>query len=49
MSNLKIEESFDVKAPPDRVWAFLKDPAQVVTCLPGAALDEVLDDRKLRG
>ena len=49
MSNLKIEESFEVQAPPDRVWAFLKDPAQVVTCLPGAALDEVIDDRNYAG
>ena len=49
MSNLKIEESFEVNAPPDRVWAFLKDPAQVVTCLPGAGLDEVIDDRNYAG
>ena len=49
MSNLKIEEQFEVNAPVERVWNFLKDPAQVVTCLPGAALDEVLDDRNYLG
>ena len=49
MSNLKIEESFEVNAPVERVWDFLKDPAQVVTCLPGAALDEVIDDRNYAG
>ncbi len=49
MSHLKIEESFEVQASPDRVWAFLKDPAQVVTCLPGAGLDEVIDDRNYAG
>ncbi len=49
MSNLKIEENFEVQAPIDRVWGFLKDPAQVVTCLPGAALDEVIDDRNYAG
>ncbi|MEO1336200.1 MAG: SRPBCC family protein, partial [Myxococcota bacterium] len=32
-----------------RVWAFLKDPAQVVTCLPGAALDEVIDAQNYLG
>ena len=49
MSNLKIEEEFEVQAPPDRVWAFLKDPSQVVVCLPGAALDEVIDERNFAG
>ncbi|MEM7678749.1 MAG: SRPBCC family protein, partial [Myxococcota bacterium] len=49
MSSLKIEETFEVNAPPDRVWAFLKDPSQVVTCLPGAALDEVVDDQNYLG
>ena len=49
MSNLKIEEDFEVNAPVERVWEFLKDPSQVVTCLPGAGLDEVIDDRNYAG
>ncbi len=33
-----IKETFRVAAPVDRVWAYLVDPRQVVTCLPGAEL-----------
>jgi carbon monoxide dehydrogenase subunit G len=36
--SLKIEETFQLQAPIDRVWAYLSDPHQVVTCLPGAEL-----------
>ena len=35
---LKIDESFEVQAPVQRVWEFLIDPRQVVTCLQGAEL-----------
>jgi carbon monoxide dehydrogenase subunit G len=35
---VRIEESFDVAAAPDRVWGLLVDPARVVQCLPGAEL-----------
>jgi carbon monoxide dehydrogenase subunit G len=34
----RIEETFVVKAPVDRVWQYVIDPHQVVTCLPGAEL-----------
>jgi uncharacterized protein len=33
-----IKETFRVQAPVDRVWNYLIDPQQVVTCLPGAEL-----------
>ena len=33
-----IKETFRVAAPVDRVWRYLVDPHQVVTCLPGAEL-----------
>ena len=33
-----IKETFRVGAPVDRVWRYLVDPKQVVTCLPGAEL-----------
>jgi len=49
MSNLTIEEKLAVSAPVDRVWAFLLAPERVVACLPGAALDEVIDARTFRG
>lgn len=45
----RIEERFTVKATPEAVWAFLIDPAQVVTCLPGAELVEVVDPRTFLG
>lgn len=45
----RIEERFTVKAPPQAVWEFLVDPRRVVTCLPGAALTEVVDERTFRG
>lgn len=46
---LKVRESFRVGAPPARVWEFLIDPTQVVACLPGAELTEMLDARTYRG
>ncbi len=46
---IKIEKTFKVNAPIDRVWEFLTDPEQVVQCMPGAELDEVIDDRNVRG
>ena len=45
----KIEESFHVDAPVDRVWRYLIDPRQVVECLPGAELTEAQDDRTFLG
>lgn len=33
-----IKETFRVQAPVDRVWRYLVDPKQVVSCLPGAEL-----------
>lgn len=38
-----------MRVPPERVWHFLIDPAQVVRCLPGAELTETVDARTYRG
>lgn len=46
---MKIEQKFFLNAPPDRVWAFLTDPHQVASCLPGAAISEQVDDRTYLG
>jgi carbon monoxide dehydrogenase subunit G len=43
------EQSFVIKAPPEKVWAFLTDPYQVAECLPGAAITEKVDDRTYLG
>ncbi|HET9983110.1 MAG TPA: SRPBCC family protein [Longimicrobiales bacterium] len=41
---IRIQERFEVAAPPDRVWSYLVDPTRVVRCLPGAELLEVTAD-----
>ena len=46
---LRIEETFRVGAPVERVWRWLVDPRQVVTCLPGAELTEEQGDRTYLG
>lgn len=46
---MKIEQRFSIGAPPDRVWAFLTDPYQVASCLPGAAITEKVDERTYLG
>jgi hypothetical protein len=46
---IRIDESFEVNSPPDRVWSFLIDPAQVVQCLPGAELLTQEDARTFTG
>jgi len=45
----KIEEQFEVKAPVNRVWEYLIDPARVVVCIPGAQLLEAQDKNTFLG
>jgi uncharacterized protein len=40
--------SFEVRATPERVWAFLSDMREVGRCVPGVEGVEVLDDRRAR-
>jgi len=47
--SIRIEESFEIQAHPDRVWAYLTDPRQVVNCLPGAELTSVQDEKTFLG
>jgi carbon monoxide dehydrogenase subunit G len=46
---LQFEHSFVVKAPPERVWAYLTDPYRVAPALPGAAITGKIDDRSYAG
>ena len=46
---IEITETFQVKAPVDAVWRFMLDPHRVVTCMPGAQLEEVVDDHTFLG
>jgi carbon monoxide dehydrogenase subunit G len=41
---VKIESSFDVPAPPEQAWALLMDVPRIIPCMPGAKLDETIDD-----
>jgi uncharacterized protein len=47
--SLDIEEQLQVRAPVEKVWRFLIDAQQVVTCLPGAELTKVEDERTFLG
>ena len=46
---MKLEQSFEVQAPADRVWAMLTDLASVAPCLPGAAITGRNDDGSYNG
>ncbi len=46
---INIQETFQVQAPIDAVWRFVLDPHQVATCMPGAELEEAVDDRTYLG
>jgi carbon monoxide dehydrogenase subunit G len=46
---LNLEQSFEVKAPVDEVWAALIDVQRVAPCLPGAEITEVADDGVYHG
>lgn len=46
---IEIKEEFEVDAPIEQVWDYVLDPAKIVTCMPGASLDEVIDERTFDG
>ncbi|HEX4212314.1 MAG TPA: SRPBCC family protein [Candidatus Dormibacteraeota bacterium] len=46
---MKIDNSFTVDAPPDQVFGYLLDTEQVVGCIPGAKLDDVVDSKTFKG
>lgn len=46
---VKIEKTFQVSEPIDKVWAFLSDPRRVATCIPGAEITEQVDDKTYKG
>lgn len=46
---VRIEKSFQVKEPVEKVWEFLSDPRKVVTCVPGAQITEQVDGRTYKG
>jgi uncharacterized protein len=46
---MKLEQSFDVEAPIDHVWAALIDLERVAPCLPGASITERDEDGTYHG
>jgi len=46
---MRIENTVEVDAPLDRVWALVNDIPRVAPCMPGAALTGVLDDTAYEG
>jgi carbon monoxide dehydrogenase subunit G len=47
--SIQIEETFQIAVPVETVWQFLLDPHRVVTCMPGAELEQVVDERTFDG
>ncbi len=47
--SIEIREKFEVDAPIEAVWALVMNPEEVAPCLPGAKLDEVVDERNFLG
>ena len=46
---VKIEKTFRVDEPVEKVWAFLSDPRKVGACVPGAEITEQVDERTYKG
>ena len=46
---IDIKETFQVRAPIATVWQFMLDPQRVAACMPGAVLEEVVDERTFLG
>ena len=46
---LRIEKTFQVKEPLDKVWSFLSDPRKVAVCVPGAQITEQVAEKNYKG
>ncbi len=46
---LRIERTFQVNEPIEKVWSFLSDPTKVASCVPGAQITEKVDDKTYKG
>jgi uncharacterized protein len=46
---LRIEKTFQIKEPLDKVWSFLSDPRKVAVCVPGAQITEQVDEKTYKG
>ncbi len=46
---VEIQQSVEVQAPIAEVWALLLSPHKLASCLPGATLSELIDERQFKG
>ena len=46
---VKIEKTFQVNQPIEKVWKILSSPTKVVTCVPGAEITEAIDEHTFKG
>src|SRR6266545_4566148 len=46
---MKIEQTVEVDAPLEMVWALVNDVPRVAPCMPGAALTNVVDEHTYEG
>lgn len=46
---IKVEKTFRVDEPVEKVWIFLSDPRKVAACMPGAQITEQVDDHTYKG
>lgn len=46
---ITLQETFRVAAPIQAVWAYVMDAERVAGCMPGAVLDEVVDEKTFLG
>jgi len=46
---VKIEKTFQVNVPIEKVWKILSNPTKVVTCVPGAEITEEVDEHTFKG
>ncbi|HVN43523.1 MAG TPA: SRPBCC family protein [Steroidobacteraceae bacterium] len=46
---IELKQTFQVHAPIDAVWAFMLNPENVVACMPGASLQQVVDEKSFVG
>lgn len=46
---IEIKESFQVAAPIEKVWNFMKTPESLAACMPGASISSMIDDKSFLG
>ena len=46
---IEIRETFQVAAPIEKVWNFMKIPENLAGCMPGASLTKIIDERSFIG